>query len=60
MNGQKYRLANQGLKKNGKKGDMIVTISIEIPKNLSKEEVILYEKLKQLSKRNIREVIYGE
>lgn len=60
MNGQKYRLAKQGLEKNGEKGDMIITISIEIPKNLSKEEVILYEKLKQASGQNIREAVYGE
>lgn len=59
MNGQKYRLAKQGLKKDGKCGDMIITISIEIPKNLSKEEVLLYEKLKQVSSQNVRENIYG-
>ena len=61
MNGQKYRLAKQGLEKDGQKGDMIVTISIEIPKNLSKEEVILYEKLKQAAaNRNIREINYEQ
>lgn len=61
MNGQKYRLAKQGLEKNGKKGDMIITISIVIPKNLSKEEVILYEKLKQAANnRNIREINYEQ
>ena len=61
MNGQKYRLTKQGLEKDGQKGDMIVTISIEIPKNLSKEEVILYEKLKQAaSNRNIREINYEQ
>lgn len=58
MNGQKYRLAKQGLEKDGQKGDMIVTIAIEIRKNLSKEEVILYEKLKQASTGNVRETIY--
>ena len=58
MNGQKYRLAKQGLKKDGQFGDMIITISIEIPKELSKEEVLLYEKLKQVSTHNIRENIY--
>lgn len=58
MNGQKYRLAKQGLEKDGKKGDMIITITIEIAKNLSKEEVILYRKLQEVSNRNIRETIH--
>lgn len=58
MNGQKYRLAKEGLEKDGKKGDMIITVSIEIPKDLTKEEIILYEKLKLESKRNLREKLY--
>ncbi len=53
--GQKFRLSGQGLKKNGKTGDMIVTVSVEIPKTLSDDEVKLYEKLKKLSSKNIRE-----
>ena len=36
--GQKYRLAKQGLKRGSKIGDLIVTIKIDIPKNLSKED----------------------
>ena len=55
--GQKFRLAGQGLKRNGKTGDMIITVSIEIPKRLSDDEVKLYEKLKKLSADNIRENI---
>jgi len=58
MNGQKYRLAKQGLEKDGKKGDLIIIISIELPKNLTKEEVLLYEKLKQIASHNIRENTY--
>ena len=54
-NGQKYRISEQGAEKDGKKGDLIVTIKIDIPKNITKEERELYEKLKLLSKRNIRE-----
>lgn len=54
-NGQKYRISEQGAEKDGKKGDLIVTIKIDIPKNISKEERDLYEKLKLLSKRSIRE-----
>lgn len=58
--GQKFRLAGQGLKKNGKIGDMIVTVSIEIPKRLSDDEVKLYEKLRKLSADNIRENLLND
>lgn len=47
--GQKYRLAGLGLTKNGVTGDMIVTVNIEIPKNLSDEEIALYKKLHDLA-----------
>lgn len=56
-NGQKYRLSEQGIKKDDKKGDLIITVKIDIPKKLSKAEIALYEQLKQLSKRSIREKI---
>ena len=49
--GQKFRLAGQGLKN----GDMIVRVYIEIPSSLSDDEIKLYEKLKKLSSKNIRE-----
>lgn len=58
-NGQKYRLSKQGLTKDGKTGDMIIVISVEIPKDLTEEEIILYEKLKIESHRNLRETAYG-
>lgn len=58
--GQKFRLAKQGLKTNGKFGDMIVTVEIQLPKNLSEDEIKLYEKLKKMSQSNIRENIYNE
>lgn len=51
-NGQKYRISEQGVEKDGKRGDLIVTVNIDIPKKISKEEIELYEKLKLLSKRN--------
>ena len=51
--GQKYRLAGQGLKKDDKVGDMIVTVNIEIPKNLSDDEINLYKKLMDLSKNKV-------
>lgn len=53
--GQKFRLAGQGLKENGKTGDMIITVNIEIPQSPSAEELRLYKELKNITKRNIRE-----
>lgn len=53
--GQKYRISEQGLEKDGTKGDLIVTIKIDLPKKLSKEEIELYERLKAISKRSVRE-----
>lgn len=58
--GQKFRLAAQGLVQNGKIGDMIVTVHIEIPCSLSDDEIKLYEKLKKLSQNNIRENILND
>jgi DnaJ-class molecular chaperone len=59
--GQKFRLSGQGLKEsNGKIGDMIVTVYIEIHKNLSKKEIELYEELKNVSKNDIRENLLNE
>lgn len=58
--GQKFRLAGQGLVQNGKIGDMIVTVHIEIPCSLSDDEIKLYEKLKKLSQNNIREIILND
>ena len=57
QNGQKIRLAGCGIEHNGKFGDMIVTVEIQIPKNLSNEEISLYKKLAELSSGNIREEI---
>ena len=58
--GQKFRLAGQGLKQNGKSGDMIVVVHIEIPCSLSDDEIRLYEKLKKISSQNIRENLLNE
>ena len=58
--GQKFRLAGQGLKQNGKKGDLLVVVNIEIPSSLSDDEIKLYEKLKKLSAQNIRENLLNE
>ena len=53
--GQKFRLANQGIKSNGKFGDMIVTVEIQIPKALTPDEVKMYEKLKKMSQNSVRD-----
>lgn len=58
--GQKFRLSNQGLKspnfvQDGKIGDIIVTVNIEIPKDFSKRELELYAELKSIAKENVRE-----
>lgn len=58
--GQKFRLAGQGLKQGGKQGDMIVTVYIEIPSSLSDDEIKLYEKLKKMSSKDIRENLLDE
>lgn len=55
QSGQKLRLAGQGVEQDGKKGDMIVTVNIEVPQNPSKEELELYKKLKEVTKSSIRE-----
>lgn len=52
--GQKFRIAKQGIKQNGKQGDLIVIVNIEIPSSLSEDEMRLYEKLQKITK-NIRE-----
>jgi curved DNA-binding protein len=54
--GQKFRLFGQGIQQGGKKGDMIVTVNIEVPKNPSEQEIELYKKLRDISKNNIREI----
>lgn len=58
--GQKFRLAGQGIKKNGKVGDLIVTVSIEFSQDLSDDEIKLYEKLKNLSKDDVRKNLVNE
>ena len=58
--GQKFRIAGQGIKKNGKVGDLIVTVSIEFSQDLSDDEIKLYEKLKNLSKDDVRKNLVNE
>ena len=54
QNGQKIRLSGCGINVNGKIGDMILTVEIQIPKNLSFQEIELYKKLQEYSSQNIR------
>ena len=54
-NGQKIRLSGCGIEQNNKVGDMIVTVEIQIPKNLTDEEIRLYKRLQEISGENIRE-----
>ena len=53
QNGQKIRLNGCGIKTENKTGDMIVTIEINIQKELSREEIELYKRLKEISSANI-------
>lgn len=55
QSGQKFRLAGEGLTQAGKKGDMIVTVKIEVPEKPSEKEIELYKKLRDITKTNIRE-----
>ena len=57
--GQKFRLAKEGVfdSKTGVKGDQVVVIKIEMPKSLSLEEIQLYERLKTLSRDDVRKNI---
>lgn len=54
--GQKFRLQGQGITKNGITGDLIVTVEIKIPDNITEAEKDLYRKLAKLSSQNIRKV----
>ena len=53
--GQKIRLSGCGIMQNNKVGDMIITVEIQIPKNHTNEEILLYQKLKEISSCKIRE-----
>ncbi len=58
--GQKFRIAKQGIKKNGKIGDLIITVSIEFSHDLSDDEIKLYQKLKNLSTDDVRKNLMNE
>lgn len=52
--GQKIRLAGCGIESGNKKGDLILTVEIQIPQQLTNEEVELYRRLKEVSSSNVR------
>ena len=55
QSGDKIRIQGKGYKDGkGGRGDLIVSIKIMVPKNLSTEEVKLYEKLREISSFNPR------
>lgn len=54
--GQKIRLAGCGIVQNNSVGDMIVTVEIKIPKNLTENEINLYKKLAEISSSDIRSI----
>lgn len=60
--GQKFRIAGQGVldTKENKRGDHLVTVRIEVPRNLSDRERTLYQELAKVRKFNPRENILYE
>jgi DnaJ-class molecular chaperone len=60
VSGQKFKLAQSGnlSQLTGKRADIIITIEIQIPKNITDEEIKLYEKLKNLENEEIREGLF--
>jgi curved DNA-binding protein len=54
--GRKLRLRGQGMPKpRGGSGDLYAVIKVEVPKNPTKEERELFERLAEVSKFNPRE-----
>lgn len=54
--GQKFRLSGQGLKDDtGKIGDAIVTVRIDLPEELSDDELELYKKLSEIRTKKLKE-----
>ena len=61
QSGQKFRLAGEGISdSSSKKGDQLVTVRIELPKNLTEKEKDLYLELARIRKFNPRENLLFE
>lgn len=55
QSGEKIRIPNRGYPDGkGKRGDLIAEVKITVPKELTKDEKEIYEKLKEISKFNPR------
>lgn len=52
QNGNSFRFPGKGNSARGKRGDLILTVKIELPKRISREQRELWEKLKELDKGN--------
>ncbi len=58
QNGQKIRLSGCGIVQNDAIGDMIITVEIRIPENITQEEINLYKQLESISSHNLRDNFY--
>lgn len=58
QSGQKIRLSGCGIVQNEKVGDMIITVEINLPKNMTEEEIQLYKKLAEIRKGKLGNSIY--
>jgi curved DNA-binding protein len=57
--GQRLRLANKGYpRSSGNRGDQLVEVQIVLPAEISNEERLLYEKLREVESFNPRKDIY--
>lgn len=55
QSGEKIRIPGKGYKtENGQRGDLVAEIKVMVPKKLSKEEKIMFEKLNEISNFNPR------
>lgn len=57
QSGEKIRIPGKGyIIENGRRGDLVAEIKVMVPKNLTKEEKMIFEKLSHVSKFNPRNV----
>lgn len=57
QSGERIRIPGKGYKiGNGRRGDLVAEIKVMVPKNLTKEEKMMFEKLNQVSKFNPRNI----
>lgn len=57
QSGEKIRIPGKGYKVgNGKRGDLVAEIKVMVPKNLTKDEKMMFEKLNKISNFNPRNI----